>query len=102
MIILGALSVGSLIGWSFKPNTIVVVDMQRLLNQPAVLLSQSHLSTVVQKNILKRYSSLLPNTLKEYGQLHKVTLITATVIHSEHDDVTDEVISMALDRLKTS
>lgn len=81
---------------------IAIVDMQRLLNQPAVLLSQSTLSETEQKNVLKRYSSLLPKVLSEYGKSHQVTLITTTVITSGSFDVTDEVIGATLEKLKTS
>ncbi len=82
-----------------KPTLIAVVDMQRLLNQPAVLLSQSNLSEQEQKKILKQYSSLLPQVLSQYGASHHVTLITATVILSGRFDVTDEVIAATLDQL---
>lgn len=82
-----------------KPTLIAVVDMQRLLNQPAVLLSQSNLSEQEQKKILKQYSSLLPQVLSQYGASHHVTLITATVISSGRFDVTDEVIAATLDQL---
>lgn len=81
-----------------KPTLIAVVDMQRLLNQPAVLLSQSNLSEQEQKKILKQYSSLLPQVLSQYGASHHVTLITATVISSGRFDVTDEVIAATLDQ----
>ena len=76
--------------------------MQRLLNQPANLLSQSKLHEKEQKDVLKRYSSLLPTVLSEYGESHRVTLITATVISSGALDVTDEIIGITLEKLKTS
>lgn len=86
--------------WSLnKPTAIAVVDMQRLLNQPAVLLSQSNLSEQEQKKVLKQYSSLLPQTLSQYGASHHVTLITATVLSSGRFDVTDEVITATLEQL---
>lgn len=85
-----------------KVLPIAIVDMQRLLNQPAVLLSQSKLSEKEQKEVLKHYSSLLPNALLEYGESHHVTLITATVISSGSFDVTDEIIGATLEKLKTS
>lgn len=73
--------------------------MQRLLNQPAVLLSKSNLSEQEQKKVLKQYSSLLPETLSSYGASHHVTLVTATVISSGRFDVTDEVIAATLEKL---
>lgn len=76
--------------------------MQRLLNQPATLLSKSNLSEKEQKNVLRRYSALLPKVLSEYGESHKVTLITATVISSGTLDVTDEIIDITLEKLKAS
>ncbi len=82
-----------------KPTPIAVVDMQRLLNQPAVLLSQSNLSEQEQKKVLKQYSSLLPQVLSQYGASNHVTLITATVISSGRFDVTDEVIAATLEQL---
>ncbi|HIH8953646.1 TPA: type-F conjugative transfer system protein TrbI [Legionella pneumophila] len=82
-----------------KPAPIAIVDMQRLLNQPAVLLSKSNLSEQEQKKVLKLYSSLLPQTLSQYGASHHVTLITATVLSSGQFDVTDEVIATTLEQL---
>lgn len=49
--------------------------------------------------MLKQYSSLLPQTLSQYGASHHVTLITATVISSGRFDVTDEVIAATLEQL---
>ncbi|KTD47445.1 putative TrbI protein [Legionella quinlivanii] len=89
--------------WSHpKGAPIAIVDMQRVLNQPAVLLSQSHLSEKEQKTVLSHYSSLLPQVLSEFGESRHVTLIAATVIASGSLDVTDEVIAIALEKLKGS
>lgn len=99
---IGAL-VSSVIFWvSSSPSPFALVDMQRLLNQPAVMLSKSNLTESEQKDILKQYSSLLPLVLSEYGASHKVTLITATVLSSGSFDVTDDVIATTLEKLKAS
>lgn len=99
LLILAVLILSGMLLWGLhKPTLIAVVDMQRLLNQPAVLLSQSNLSEQEQKKILKQYSSLLPQVLSQYGASHHVTLITATVISSGRFDVTDEVIAATLDQ----
>ncbi|MCW8472311.1 type-F conjugative transfer system protein TrbI [Fluoribacter gormanii] len=99
LLILAVLILSGMVLWGLhKPTLIAVVDMQRLLNQPAVLLSQSNLSEQEQKKILKQYSSLLPQVLSQYGASHHVTLITATVISSGRFDVTDEVIAATLDQ----
>lgn len=94
--------IGVLLCCHSKVPLIAIVDMQRLLNQPATLLSQSKLSEKEQKDVLKRYSALLPKVLSEYGESHKVTLITATVISSGAVDVTDEIIGVTLEKLKAS
>ncbi|STP10088.1 type-F conjugative transfer system protein TrbI [Legionella bozemanae] len=100
LLILAGLVLSGMVLWSMhKPAPLAVVDMQRLLNQPAVLLSQSKLSEQEQKKVLKQYSSLLPKTLSQYGASHHVTLITATVISSGRFDVTDEVIAATLEKL---
>jgi conjugal transfer pilin signal peptidase TrbI len=89
--------------WQSKTSScLAIVDMQRLLNQPAVLLAQSKLSETAQKKLLKRYTALLPQVLTEYGKVHQLTLITATVITGGTLDVTDEVIEETLERLKAS
>ncbi|WP_058533788.1 type-F conjugative transfer system protein TrbI [Legionella saoudiensis] len=100
LLILVVLILSGMVLWGLhKPTPIAVVDMQRLLNQPAVLLSQSNLSEQEQKKVLKQYSSLLPQVLSQYGASHHVTLITATVISSGRFDVTDEVIAATLEQL---
>lgn len=100
LFMLVGLVLSGMVLWNMhKPAPIAVVDMQRLLNQPAVLLSQSNLSEQEQKKVLKQFSSLLPQILSQYGASHHVTLITATVISSGRFDVTDEVIAATLEQL---
>lgn len=100
LFMLVGLVLSGMVLWNMHKSTpIAVVDMQRLLNQPAVLLSQSNLSEQEQKKVLKQYSSLLPQVLSQYGASHHVTLITATVISSGRFDVTDEVIAATLEQL---
>jgi len=84
-----------------SPN-FAVVDMQRLLNQPAVLMSQSKLSQDEQKAVLQRYAEILPKVLIHYGQSHQLTLISATVITTGAADVTDEIIDLTLDKLRAA
>lgn len=100
--LLGILGLGFFIYKSQANAPLAIVDMQRLLNQPAVMLSQSKFPETTQKKLLKRYTAILPKVLKAYGASHHVTLITATVISQGHLDVTDEVISMTLERLNAS
>lgn len=101
-VLIGAGLLGALLLSYNKTPAIAIVDMQRLLNQPATLLSQSKLSEKEQKEVLKHYSTLLPNVLSEYGESHRVTLITATVISSGALDVTDEIIGVTVEKLKAS
>ncbi|HAU0311411.1 TPA: type-F conjugative transfer system protein TrbI [Legionella pneumophila] len=87
--------------WIIKtPPKFAVVDMQRLLNQPAALMSQSKLSQDEQKAVLQRYAEILPKVLTHYGQSHGLTLISATVITTGAADVTDEIIGLTLDKLR--
>lgn len=54
LLILAGLVLSGMVLWSMhKPAPLAVVDMQRLLNQPAVLLSQSNLSEQEQKKGVK-------------------------------------------------
>ncbi|HEM6962641.1 TPA: TrbI F-type domain-containing protein [Legionella pneumophila] len=89
--------------YMLKPSPkFAVVDMQRLLNQPAVLMSQSKLSQDEQKAVLQRYAEILPKVLIHYGQSHQLTLISATVITTGAADVTDEIIDLTLDKLRAA
>ncbi len=82
-----------------KPQ-LAVVDMKRLLNQPAVLLSKSQIPEKDQARLLLNYSTVLPQILAAYGNSHRVTVITAPVIRSGTLDITDTIIAQTLEKLK--
>lgn len=81
-------------------SKLVVVDMKRVLNQPAVLLSRTKMSEHEQAQLLMQYSAVLPEILKNYGATHHVTLISAPVIISGSVDITDTIIELTFERLK--
>lgn len=90
-------------GWSvYRASNprLLVVDMKKLLNEPAVLLSRSSLAPKDQKRILSVYSRVLPQTIADYGKAHRATLIASTVLYIDAVDVTDEVMQATLERLK--
>lgn len=90
-------------GWSvYRASNLplLVVDMKKLLNEPAVLLSRSSLAPKDQKRILSAYSRLLPQSIADYGKAHRATLIATTVLYADALDATDDVMNATLERLK--
>lgn len=95
--------IGSLVGgfWLHQPR-LVVIDMNRAIQIPASALSHSKLAPLRQQKIMQRFSSLLPDVIKTYGQSHHVTVVSATVFVSERSsiDITQDVVKQTLARLK--
>jgi conjugal transfer pilin signal peptidase TrbI len=84
-----------------KPIPLVVVDMTRAIQKPSVMLTRTKLTSDAQLKIMERFSRVLPNVIKEYGQTHRVTIISATVLASHNTlDVTDEVVDLTISRMK--
>lgn len=95
------LLITALVIWqNISPSKFVIVDMKRVLNQPAVLLSRSNMSEKNQTQLLMKYSAALPGVLASYGKIHRVTLISASVIVSGSFDITDIIIEQTFERLK--
>lgn len=84
-----------------KPIPLVVVDMTRAIQKPSVMLARTKLTSDAQLKIMERFSKVLPNVIKEYGQTHRVTIISAPVLASLNTlDVTDEVVDLTITRMK--
>lgn len=84
-----------------KPTPLVVVDMTRAIQSPSLMLARSKLTSDAQLKIMGRFSTLLPKVIKEYGQAHRVTVVSATVLASHNNaDVTNEVIALTISRMK--
>ena len=76
--------------------------MNRAIQIPASALSHSKLAPLRQQNIMRRFSSLLPDVIKTYGESHHVTVVSATILVSGQPsiDITHEVVAQTLARLK--
>ena len=87
--------------WMSQPR-LVVVDMMRAIHVPAQMLARSRMPDDKQAKLMARYSTLLPEVMKAYGQTHHVTVMGATVFFSQrHADITNIVIQQTLTRLKS-
>lgn len=101
-LVAGVLLLG-LCAYSFiHPNTqLVVIDMKRAIEQPALLLTHSKLSEAEQSALMQRYSRLLPKVIQSYGQSQHVLVLSSPVIVSQKNlDITDRMIEATLSRLK--
>ena len=84
-----------------KPSPLVVVDMNHAIQAPSMMLARSKLTADTQLKIMRRFSTLLPKVITEYGQAHRVTIVSATVLASHNNtDVTGEVIAATIARMK--
>lgn len=84
-----------------KSATLMVVDMTRAIQMPSMMLAQSKLSQEAQLKIMTRFSALLPEVIKAYGQMHHVTIVSAPVLASDNrDDITNEVVNRTIARMK--
>ncbi len=86
-----------------KPLPLLVVDMNRAIEAPSVLLARSKLTHEEQLNIIDRFSRALPEVIKDYGRSHRVTLVSAPVLTGykpSQVDVTDELIALTIARIK--
>ncbi|KTC87654.1 TrbI F-type domain-containing protein [Legionella drozanskii] len=84
-----------------KPTALVVVDLTRAIQKPSLMLAHSKLSKDAQSKLMKQFSALLPQVIKAYGQTHRVTVMSATVLASNNSlDVTDKVVAETITRMK--
>lgn len=90
-------------GWGLHRASsprLLVVDMKKLVNEPAVLLSRSSLAPSDQKRILSAYTKMVPQMIAEFGKAHRATIIASAVLYPDALDVTDELMNATLERLK--
>ena len=84
-----------------NPTPLVVVDMTRAVQSPSLMLARSKLTPDAQLKIMSRFSTLLPKIVKEYGQTHQVTVVSAAILVSYNNvDVTNEIIALTIARMK--
>jgi len=84
-----------------KPPSLVVVDMNRAIQKPSLWLANSKLTKQAQSDIIRRFSALLPEIIKEYGSSHKVTVVGSTVLASNNlVDITDTIVELTIARMK--
>lgn len=84
-----------------NPTPLVVVDMTRAVQSPSLMLARSKLTPDAQLKIMSRFSTLLPKIVKEYGQTHQVTVVSAAILASHNNvDVTNEIIALTIARMK--
>ena len=100
MIVLSALCVTAL--WmTMGHQKLVVVDMTRVIQEPALRLAHSKLSASAQNVLITRYTKLLPKVIEDYSALHQVTVISAKVLSSKNTlDITPVIINETIQRLK--
>ena len=83
------------------PLPLVVVDMNRAIQAPSVMLAHSKLTEKEQSYIIKRFSSLLPEVIKEYGASHGITVVGSSVLASHNAvDITDTIVELTIARMK--
>lgn len=79
---------------------LVVIDMKRAVNEPALMLSRSQLPPEAQTQLLQAFSKALPEVLVQYGTSHHLTVIASSVVVSGSADITDVVIQETFKRIK--
>lgn len=86
---------------SFHQPTFVVVDLTRAIQEPAHRLSLSQLSKSKQATLMQRYAAMLPKVIQSYGASHHVTVIGATVLVSQYQDmdITSVVMNQTFRRI---
>ena len=83
------------------PLPLVVVDMNRAIQAPSVMLAHSKLTEKEQSYIIKRFSALLPEVIKEYGASLGVTVVGSSVLASHNAvDITATIVELTIARMK--
>lgn len=105
MFILTILNIGFCSFVLLKPyNTkMVVIDMAKVLERPALLLSRTNLSQKKQAEFMKNYAKNLPFVIKTYGEKYQLTIISGTVLSNYNDndnDITPIIVKEAIKRVK--
>jgi len=103
-----ALVVGSMVALGLvvniitpKSSEIVVIDMQKAINQPVTMLTKSNMAEATKQVIIKRYSSLLPRVIRAYGHKNHLTVISTPVLASGNKaDITNIIIEQTLNEVK--
>jgi conjugal transfer pilin signal peptidase TrbI len=84
-----------------SPQPLVVVDMNRAIQAPSVMLAHSKLTENEQSYIIKRFSALLPEVIKEYGASHGITVVGSSVLASHNSvDITNTIVELTIARMK--
>lgn len=87
--------------FAHSPQFLVVVDMNRAIQAPSVMLAHSQLSAAEQASLIKQFSALLPAVIKEYGTSHGLTVVGGSVLASHNTaDITDTIIELTIARMK--
>lgn len=80
---------------------IVVVDLARAIQEPALRLAHSKLSGDEQGKLIARFTKLLPEVIEAYAASHSCTVVGAHVLASpNHLDITPLMIKETIQRLK--
>ena len=81
----------------FCASSLYVVDMKRLIEEPATLLSKSKLSPQRQAETLKAYAETLPQVMESYSQKKKGVIIAAPIVASHASmDITNLIMRQTL------
>ncbi len=72
LIAVSTLVVGAI--WMHQPR-LVVVDMVRAIQVPSAMLARSSMPDTKQAALITRFSKLLPDVIKAYGEAHHVTVV---------------------------
>ena len=80
---------------------LMVVDMNRAIQKPSMILARSKLTVEEQANIMKQFSKLLPEVIKDYGASHQVSVIASQVLVNQNNmDITDSIVELTIARMK--
>ena len=86
---------------SLCDQKLVVVDVRRAIEVTAVMLSKTSLAPGEQARVMRKFSQKLPNSIEEYANAHKVTVINAPVFVSKNTfDITSRIVKTTLSEVR--
>ena len=80
--------------------TIRVVDMRRVLAEPAERLARSTLSVDAQGQFMTRFTKALPHVMEAYANAYACAIISAPVLaHHNELDITSLMVEQTIQRM---
>ena len=100
-VLLAAMAALLVCAWhSNHAPTIRVVDMRRVLAEPAARLARSTLSADAQGQFMMRFTKALPHVMEAYANAHACAIISAPVLaHHNELDITSLMVEQTMQRI---